>query len=42
MVPAHDEQSVVLESIQSLLSQRYPRFELVLVDDGSDDATAAR
>ena len=40
VVPAHNEQSVVLESIQSLLSQRYPRFELVLVDDGSDDATA--
>ena len=40
VVPAHNEQSVVLESIQSLLSQRYPLYELVLVDDGSDDATA--
>ena len=41
VVPAYNEQAVVLESIQSLLSQRYPQFEVVLVDDGSDDRTAA-
>jgi cellulose synthase/poly-beta-1,6-N-acetylglucosamine synthase-like glycosyltransferase len=40
VVPAHNEQAVVLESIQSILAQRYPRFELVLVDDGSSDDTA--
>ncbi len=40
MVPAYNEERVVLESIRSLLAQRYPRFELVLVDDGSTDATA--
>ncbi len=42
VVPAHNEQAVVLESIRSILSQRYPRFELVLVDDGSTDETATR
>ena len=40
VVPAYNEERVVLESIRSLLAQRYPRFELVLVDDGSSDATA--
>ncbi len=41
VVPAFNEQRVVLESIRSLIGQRYPRFEVVLVDDGSTDATAA-
>ena len=35
VVPARNEQAVVLQSIRSILAQRYPRFELMLVDDGS-------
>ncbi len=41
VVPAYNEEAVVLESIRSILAQRYPSFELVLVDDGSTDDTAA-
>lgn len=42
VVSAFNEQEVVLESLASLLGQRYPLFEVVLVDDGSTDDTAAR
>lgn len=41
VVPAYNEEPVVIESVRSILGQRYPRFELVLVDDGSSDRTAA-
>ena len=40
VVPAYNEETVILESVASLLAQRYSVFELVLVDDGSTDATA--
>ena len=42
VVPAFNEEAVILESVASLLGQRYPTFEIVIVDDGSTDATAAR
>jgi cellulose synthase/poly-beta-1,6-N-acetylglucosamine synthase-like glycosyltransferase len=40
IVPAYNEETVILESVSSLLAQRYSLFEVVLVDDGSTDATA--
>ncbi|MBC7944532.1 MAG: glycosyltransferase family 2 protein [Burkholderiales bacterium] len=36
---AYNEEVMVLVSVASLLSQNYPEFELILVDDGSTDAT---
>ena len=42
LVAAYNEQETVVDASGSLLAQRYPHFELVIVDDGSTDATAER
>ncbi len=39
IVPAHNEERGIEESVRSLLALRYPRFEVVVVDDGSSDHT---
>lgn len=40
-MPAHNEEEFVEEAITSVLDQSYDLVELVVVDDGSTDATAA-
>jgi cellulose synthase/poly-beta-1,6-N-acetylglucosamine synthase-like glycosyltransferase len=42
VVPAFNEETVILESVASLLAQQYSLFEVVIVDDGSTDATAQK
>jgi cellulose synthase/poly-beta-1,6-N-acetylglucosamine synthase-like glycosyltransferase len=42
LVPAHNEEMGIVTSVQALLSLRYPRHEVVVVDDGSTDATFER
>jgi cellulose synthase/poly-beta-1,6-N-acetylglucosamine synthase-like glycosyltransferase len=42
LVPAHNEEAGIVSSVQALLSLRYPRHEVVVVDDGSQDATFER
>jgi cellulose synthase/poly-beta-1,6-N-acetylglucosamine synthase-like glycosyltransferase len=42
IVPAHNEQECIVESVRSLLGLRYPRFQVVVVSDGSTDETVAR
>lgn len=42
IVPAYNEGMVIEKSIRSLLEMRYPRFEIIVVDDGSTDDTLAR
>ncbi|WP_084101766.1 glycosyltransferase [Demequina sp. NBRC 110051] len=42
IVPAHNEEAGILQSVQSLLEARYPSLEIVVVDDGSTDNTAQR
>jgi len=42
VVPAYDEEAVIVETVQSLLSLNYPDLEVVVVDDGSTDDTLAR
>ncbi|MBA2955425.1 glycosyltransferase [Nocardioides sp. MAH-18] len=39
IVPAYNEEVVIVESVRSLLALRYPRHEVVVVNDGSADAT---
>jgi biofilm PGA synthesis N-glycosyltransferase PgaC len=42
LVPAFNEGPNILASLRSLLGQRYPRFEVLVIDDGSTDDTYAR
>lgn len=39
LVPAHNEEVTIVSSVRSLLALDYSLFEVVVVDDGSDDAT---
>lgn len=42
LMAAYNEEATVVEAVNGLLSQVYPcEFELIVVDDGSTDATAA-
>jgi len=40
VVPAYNEERVIAQTIKSLLASTYPRFEIIVVDDGSPDRTS--
>jgi poly-beta-1,6 N-acetyl-D-glucosamine synthase len=42
LVPCYNEEAVVQGSIRSLLALDYPRYEILVIDDGSKDATTKR
>jgi cellulose synthase/poly-beta-1,6-N-acetylglucosamine synthase-like glycosyltransferase len=42
LVPAFNEEAVIVESVRSLLALRYPRHEVIVVSDGSSDGTVDR
>lgn len=42
VVPCYNEETVIVTSLQAMLSMEYPRHEVVVVDDGSTDATFAK
>ncbi len=39
IVPAYKEEATIVENVNSLLNLRYPDFEVIVVNDGSTDAT---
>ena len=39
VVPAYNEESTIIDNITSLLNLNYPEFEIVVVNDGSNDTT---
>jgi cellulose synthase/poly-beta-1,6-N-acetylglucosamine synthase-like glycosyltransferase len=42
VVPAHNEETMIVESVRAMLALRYSEFEVVVVDDGSTDETFQR
>ncbi|MED1915843.1 glycosyltransferase [Bacillus thuringiensis] len=39
LVPAYNEELTIIENVRSLLSLNYPRYEVLVVNDGSKDDT---
>lgn len=42
VVPAYNEEAVIVDCVRGLLDLRYPEFEVIVVDDGSKDRTLER
>ena len=40
IVPAYNEEAVILDTVRSVLASNYPRLEVLVIDDGSTDHTA--
>ncbi|MGF9822261.1 glycosyltransferase, partial [Brevibacillus agri] len=39
LVPAYNEELTIIENVRSLLALNYPRYEVIVVNDGSKDDT---
>jgi cellulose synthase/poly-beta-1,6-N-acetylglucosamine synthase-like glycosyltransferase/peptidoglycan/xylan/chitin deacetylase (PgdA/CDA1 family) len=40
MIPAYNEESVIVDTVRSALISAYPKLEILVIDDGSTDRTA--
>ena len=40
LIPAYNEEDVIVYTVNSVLESDYPRLEVIVVDDGSTDGTA--
>ncbi|MGC2333619.1 MAG: glycosyltransferase [Candidatus Acidiferrales bacterium] len=40
LIPAYNEESVIVDTVRAALASGYPRLEVLVVDDGSTDRTA--
>lgn len=41
MIPAHDEEAVISNTVENILNIDYPNFEVIVIDDRSSDNTAS-
>ena len=41
MIPAHNEESVITNTVENILKMDYPNFEVIVIDDRSSDNTAS-
>ena len=41
IVPAYNEEKTIVAAVESMLGSDYPSFEVIVVDDGSTDATGS-
>ena len=39
IIPAHNEASIIIGTVENILKLNYPVYEVIVVDDGSSDAT---
>ena len=42
IIPAYNEERVIVDSVQRVLASDYPGIEIIIADDGSKDGTSAR
>lgn len=42
MIPAHNEQDVIEKTVENILAMDYEKFEIVIIDDRSEDNTAEK
>ena len=40
MIPAHNEEQVIANTVENILAIDYPNFEIIVIDDRSTDSTA--
>ncbi len=40
IIPAHNEENTIRQSLQSVMDQDYPHYEIIVVNDRSSDATS--